>query len=92
MNNEYIIVSKTAIQKKIEELEVFSKHNAEVAEYDSEGVTASELKEILSQSTPLIPEIEKAFESQTEVKKYTTFRAMLSGHLKNKTNYKYYKV
>ena len=61
MNNEYIIVNKTAIEKRIEELEVFSKHNAEVAEYDSEGVTASELKEILSQSKPLIPEIEKAF-------------------------------
>ena len=32
----------------------------------------------------------KAFESQTEIKKYGTFRAMLSGHLKNKTSYKYY--
>lgn len=61
MENEYIIINKVTIQKRIEELEVYSIHNMEVGDYDSEGATASELKEILSQSIPLIPEIEKAY-------------------------------
>lgn len=54
MEDEYIIISKTAIQKRIEELE------------EIDGVICShlirELKQILSQSTPLVPEIEKAIE------------------------------
>ena len=51
--DEYIIINKTAILKRIEELE---KGNESMwwKERDS-------LKQILSQSTPLIPEIEKAF-------------------------------
>lgn len=64
--NEYVIINKTAIQKKIEELE---------EEYKSEPVYQLNtygdkliheimiLNEILSQSTPLIPEIEKAFDA-----------------------------
>lgn len=59
--NKYIIVDADAIQKRIEEL------GKPFAHYD--GVYVSErqyaqieiLEEILSQSTPLIPEIEKAF-------------------------------
>lgn len=47
-------------------------------------------KKVVNVITNLIYEsAKKAFESQTEIKKYGTFRAMLSGHLKNKTNYKY---
>ena len=74
MNNEYIIIDKTAIQKRIEELEKYNerfKHaktrspygipvNPTVAAWEA---TLSTLKQILSQSTPLIPEIEKAFDS-----------------------------
>ena len=56
---EYIILNKTAIQKRIEELEKQFKgkvgYNMALGEIQS-------LKEILSQSTPLIPEIEKAWE------------------------------
>lgn len=55
--DEYIIINKTAILKRIEELEktgLVREHHAErYATY----------KEILSQSTPLIPEIEKAFDA-----------------------------
>ena len=65
MNNEYIIVDKTKILKRIEEMEKgmevfsFSKtHNTTMAAYEA---TLSTLKQIISQSTPLIPEIEKAF-------------------------------
>jgi hypothetical protein len=57
---EYIIINKTAIQKRIEELEKISPLDRLC--YD--GMIECEervLKEILFQSTPLIPEIEKAF-------------------------------
>lgn len=50
MKDEYVIINKTAIQKKIEKLE---KTN-QIQQVD-------ELKNVLSESTPLIPEIEKAF-------------------------------
>ena len=56
MSNEYIIVNKTAIEKRIEELE-----NEKVSEF-SPGrrlwvdSAIKNLKEVLSQSTPLIPE------------------------------------
>ena len=57
--DEYIIINRTAIQKRIEELEEIG------------GVICShlirELKQILSQSTPLIPEIEAALGAGLEV-------------------------
>lgn len=61
--NEYIIVNKTLIQKRIEELK-----KEEISEF-SPGrrlwvdSAIKNLKEILSQSTPLIPEIEKSMDS-----------------------------
>jgi len=71
MNNEYIIVDKTKILQRIEEMEKgmevfsFSKtHNTTMAAYEA---TLSTLKQIISQSTPLIPEIEKAIDAH---KKY----------------------
>lgn len=63
---EYIIINKTAIQKRIEELEYKlsnEKESEEPLEYllgEFQGQIKC-LKQILSQSTPLIPEIEKAF-------------------------------
>jgi hypothetical protein len=63
MNNKYIIINAETLRKKIEELEVWSKHNEKVGEYDSESAIISELKEILSNSIPLEREIEKAFEA-----------------------------
>jgi hypothetical protein len=72
MNNEYIIVNKTTLQKRIEELEkvneVFKNvktHNPTMAACEA---TLSTLKQILSQSTPLIPEIEKAMDVAREIK------------------------
>ncbi len=55
MNNEYVIINKTAIQKRIAELE---KTN-QIQRVD-------ELENVLSQSTPLIPELEKTFEAARE--------------------------
>ena len=53
MENKYVIINAEAIQKRIEELEkIDEKEIWEHMEYDT-------LKHILSQSTPLIPEIEK---------------------------------
>ena len=56
---EYVIINKTAIQKRIEELEV-TKHLTGTSFLDGQ---IHAYKQILSQSTPLIPEIEKAFDA-----------------------------
>ena len=58
MKNEYIIINKTAIQKRIEDLRQVC--NKELG-YASDKIYF-ELEHLLSQSTPLIPEIEKAFD------------------------------
>ena len=62
MNNEYIIINKTAIQKRIEELEQIEqeliKNNHKFA------VTRGKIDELISllfQSTPLIPELQKTW-------------------------------
>jgi hypothetical protein len=68
MSNEYIIINKTAIQKRIEELEskIIPNPNFD-SEIDSHNLLfiakQNELNKILSKSTPLIPEIEKAFKN-----------------------------
>lgn len=72
MQEEYIIINKTAIQKRIEELEIQNKELAYSDEANPYGLGAiagkiQELKELLSQSTNLIPEIEKAFHEGTRV-------------------------
>lgn len=55
--NQYVIISKTAIQKRIEELKVLSnKPETSVYDVDVEGFILEELEQLLSQSTPLIPE------------------------------------
>jgi hypothetical protein len=61
MNNEYIIINKTAIQKRIEELQL-SLSNIPESYIPKHEVQIYALKQILSQSTPLIPVIEQAFD------------------------------
>jgi len=68
MEDEFIIVNKTLIQKRIEELDSLIKENNNGSMQNSFNQTKyraikRELKEILSESTPLIPEIIKAFKS-----------------------------
>jgi hypothetical protein len=56
IKDEYVIINKTAIQKRIEELEKTTLvREKDIVEYEV-------LKYWLNQSTPLIPEIEKAFD------------------------------
>lgn len=62
--SEYIIVNKTAIQKRIEELEkqLNTLGHTSQEEIHAQGYLSGkiqQLRETLSQSTPLIPEIEK---------------------------------
>lgn len=52
MKDEYIIINRTALEKRMEELN--SEDGKDLRE-------RSVIKQILSQSIPLIPEIEKAF-------------------------------
>ena len=74
--SKYIIVNAEAIQKRIEELEKWSKefyYREGIDEYD---FAKEELEQVLSQSTPLIPEIEKAFKAAKipyKVNDYGTF-------------------
>ena len=62
MKDEYIIINRTAIQKRIEELEVLKRIHCyrgpqpNENEFQRYNIEQSTLKQILSQSTPLIPE------------------------------------
>ena len=65
MKDEYIIINKTAIQKRIDELE--EEYKSESAyQFNTYGDKLIKeiliLKQILSKSTSLIPEIEKAIQ------------------------------
>lgn len=61
--DEYVIINKTTLEKRIEELE----KTGLVREHHAERYIV--YKEILSQSTPLIPEIEKAWKASLDFNK-----------------------
>ena len=67
MKDEYVIINKTQILKRIEELEderdgfIYNPNKTEDSVCYNSKIRL--LKQILSQSTPLIPEIEKAFDA-----------------------------
>ena len=63
MKDEYIIVNKTGIRKRIAELEARDNLNTPDREWSYTKGQEYALKQVLSQSIPLIPEIEKAFDS-----------------------------
>lgn len=82
MEDEYIIINRTTFEKRIEELEGNYK-NLDFAGKNTIGKMVEYeinlLKQILSQSTPLIPEIEKSYhvgrlyqgrEGDTDIKTY----------------------
>lgn len=68
MKNEYVIINKNQILKRIEKLQSKQKdleklpHNS-ISTFNALQYEINKLKQILSQSTPLIPEIEKAFDA-----------------------------
>lgn len=69
-NQEYIIINKTALEKRIEELEnkidpndkksnpIWWQHRGQLIEKE-----INTLNEVLSQSTPLIPVVKKAWDA-----------------------------
>lgn len=62
MKDEYIIINKTAILKRIEELEQIEQELIKTSlKFAVTRGKIDELISLLRQSTPLIPEIEKAF-------------------------------
>lgn len=64
MKDEYIIINKTVLKKRIEGLEKQIrelKRNGDGNYTDLPEDLKKELEDVLSQSIPLIPEIEKAF-------------------------------
>ena len=69
MKDKYIIINKSAIQKRIEELLKLQKIHSESGNFPNDfmyKMTITEkntLQYVLSQSTPLIPEIEKVYEA-----------------------------
>lgn len=65
MKDEYIIINRTALEKRIKELEEQLKTLGDTYEEEihAHGYLSGEinqLKKIMSQSTPLIPEIKKS--------------------------------
>ena len=62
MKDEYIIISKKAVQKELSRLK--QQRNVEPDNYTQSYINGKikQLEWVLSQSTPLIPEIEKAFD------------------------------
>ena len=69
MNNEYVIINKTAIEKRIEELEDMKDDPDKLKDPRDWSFVCGQL-DILnflsSKSTPLIPEIEKAYTAGME--------------------------
>ena len=69
--DEYIIINNTPIQRRIEIIkDEMEEHSYNSEEYYILNLEKTILEEITSQSTPLIPEIEKAFDAG---EKYITF-------------------
>ena len=94
MNNEYVIINKTEVLKEIESL----KDSLAVSESNQDKIRAGieyfEIKTLewcLSRSTPLIPEIAKAFEEGKAVGiiSYQPERATLDKELYNERKQDY---
>ena len=67
--DEYVIINKSKLLKRIEELEEEQKQINEEKEPIPLNINLKKqilIREILSQSTPLIPEIEKAFDAGSD--------------------------
>lgn len=76
--SEYVIINKTDIQNRLEKLKDFPYHN---------GEQIYELEQVLANSVPLMPEIEKTFDSGVEsvILRITNKTANTVGHSKGFT-------
>ena len=66
MSNEYIIINKTYFEKILEELEDLKRTqhaNGDLNGFENTYGKIEGIKHVLSQSTPLIPEIEKGWKT-----------------------------
>lgn len=85
--NQYIIISKTALEKRIEQLE------KQIPEYKYEDYyeiliqERDTLKDILHQSIPLLPEIEKAFDAGIEYGFYAAYNGDSEGDIQDNETY-----
>ena len=77
MKDEFIIINKTAIQQRIEELHKLCVEG----EYPLSAFNV-DLEHLLSQSVPLIPEIEKAFGAGCRCKDWIDGRQNYISNLK----------
>lgn len=75
---EYVIINKTDIQNRLEKLKDFPYHN---------GEQIYELEQVLANAVPLMPEIEKTFDSGVEsvILRITNEDANTVGHSKGFT-------
>ena len=68
MNNEYVIINKTEWLKVMETNQKPASHHDGIYVSEAQNARADLIEEILSKSTPLIPEIEKAMDVAREIK------------------------
>ena len=75
MNNEYVIINKTKIEERIKELEQIEHQQVgNLNGYIALGQKRA-LKQILSESTPLIPEIEKSIDKGYDFARQNLYKA-----------------
>lgn len=79
MKNEYIIINKTALEKRIEELKGY-KDEPEITQLLM-------LQQILLNSTNLLPEIEKAFDAGIEYGFYAAYNGDSEGDIQDNETY-----
>lgn len=70
----YRIVNEETIQKRIEELEQLRENSETREEWHDNNGRIIEAQDILSNSIPLIPEIEKAFNEAREYRMKNVFK------------------
>lgn len=63
MSNEYVIINKTKWLEVLENNKKPGVHYDGIHVSDTQNARVELIEDIISQSTPLIPEIEKAFEA-----------------------------
>lgn len=85
MRHEYIIVNKTALQKRIEELEFQREREPDNYTQSYLDGKIKQLNEVLLKSTPLIPEIEKAIVS---LRPYVAFNDLCEAEKEYTSNLK----
>jgi len=74
MKDEYIIINRTVLEKRIKELETIEAELiSKRMSYSSTRAKIDELISLLSQSIPLIPEIEKAIQFGKDIQRENTF-------------------